>query len=325
MTFRCYFEPCFSRETEIMPLLEQVGGVTLEFCQYSSNLRYSHSIFSSQQQENLISLKQKMESLNHRNRYHELEQNTISVPYSIFKVGRGPINIMGCEPEKIGNRLLFRYTNDEVKECIYQNMIDIMKSNDFTHFLCVRPCKNCDSDWNATVAEYLKQFNLSENVIKNASSKLHITIGLFSVQSDDELQKINGLVQEAIQEMDWGNDRILTFDRISHFGSEEKAKVLFIEPNGSFLNQLFLFSNKFAQKLQNNGKGYIEHPADATTFHITLLRPNNVKGRQLNARPFMEQFEQDKIPKIDVHKISLVQRFHFDPDGFYKTIFEYDI
>ncbi|OHT03645.1 hypothetical protein TRFO_28900 [Tritrichomonas foetus] len=320
---RCFSEPCFGRKPQIEAVVAEVEGATLDYYIFHSDYHnnYSIAIFEIPSREKYDLLKEKMTNFNSKNILKELPPNTISVPVKKFKLNSSiPLRICDCTPTQENGRMVFKYQQEATKKAIYKNLDYFIGRPDYTHFVCFPLAPNFP-EWTEAAKRVLEKWG-----VKNGRqiNRTHLTVALFVIENDEELQLVNRLTEEAMRETQWCENRIMTFPRISVFGSQKNSRILYIEPEGEFLECLANFTHLLVSKLNDNGFGFVEE--DSKSFHATMLRPNHVgKGRTFDSTYMFENFTPDDMPSVVANEIRLVQRFVYDPDDFYKTHFRYNI
>lgn len=268
-------------------------------------------------------LQEKLRNINVNNRLKPLEDNEFSFPKKIFSGLKStiPLRIGKVIPKEVGDRYVFTYSEESEKNYILKNFEYFASKTPFTHFLALPIAPNFP-EWTAAMKTILARWDVN---VRNTINRTHLTLALFVINNDDELNLVNQIASETINEIQWPEDNILKTPKLGYFGSSKNATILFIEPEkNEFVEALSKFIISFVSKLSDHGFSYVEE--DSKALHVTMIRPNFVtKGRTFNPTKYLEDFGPDELPPIHIQELRLVQRFIYDDDDFYKTHFHYSL
>lgn len=268
-------------------------------------------------------LQEKLKKINPSNKLKSLQDNELSFPKIFFSKIKStiPLRICTSTPNVSGDRYIFTFSNIEERNAILKNFEYFAKNENYTHFLALPVAPNFP-EWTEAMKNILSRWGVN---VKDQLKKTHITLSLFVIKSEDELNLVNQIVDETMKEIEWPEDNSLIMPKANCFGTQNRAKILFIEPEQNvFIEYLSKFILSFVSKMNDKGFGYIEE--DSKSLHITMIRPNFVtNGYTFDASKYISDLREDELPTLRIQELRLVQRFAYDDDGFYKTIFHYPL
>lgn len=255
--------------------------------------------------------------------YQFLNENEISLPSFCFRgiKSKDPLRICTSIPIQNHNRLIFQFKDEIERDKIYQTFRYFVEQKEYTHFLAL-PISPNFPNWNEALVQVYNRWNVN---VPKAINLMHITLSLFVLKDDDEIELVNSLILEALHETEWPELCLLKFPNLGFFGSSKQAKILYIEPESNeFTNCVTKFTLSFVSKMKDHGFGYIEE--STSPYHITVIRPNFL-GRKMNfnCSRYLNDYNENDLPELDIQEFRLVQRFKFDEDQFYHTHYHYSI
>jgi hypothetical protein len=212
----------------------------------------------------------------------------------------------------------YRFVSPEHQAQIYRVFDEFRRNADWTHFVCFPIAPNFPHLKEA-LAALLAAWGVQGKGIADLNL-FHLTLALFVLKSDDDVSRMQAIVENTIRETEWPADRTLTFPSLGTFGVGTKTRILWAAPAGAFSDALDAFVAKLAENARSGG---FTRMCLGTPLHGTLLRPNHVSGprtRTFDARPMIAAFAPDSLPPIEAAELRLVQRYKFDEDQFYHTV-----
>lgn len=329
---RYYCEPCFGSKAQLLRICQALSKndqefVNLEYHFHYVNpkFQYSISIFQinaiKDDNDNILvsyfKLNEELQKINKRNALKSLKNNELSLPQYYFKLKSLdfiPLRICSSIPIFKDRRYVFNFSNEIEKYAILHNFENFVQKTPFTHFIAL-PISPIFPNWLNSFKKVTTDLRINQFIHFNI---IHITLGIFLVDNEEELCKINQIVKETIGQIQWPQNNFLKTSKVDAFQWPQSSTVFLKPEDNSFTQSLFLFVKLFLTKLQENGFAY----ADASqVFHITFLK--NFPNENLNY--VIQNLNVNELPPIPVQELRLVQRNDFDEDGFFKTVFRYQI
>lgn len=266
-------------------------------------------------------LQEKLKKINRANKLRMLQDNELSFPKKLFSGLKSSIPLRICTsiPHEDKGRYIFTFSDINERDIIYKNVEYFAQNTPYTHFIAL-PIAPIFPEWIEAMKNVLERWGVN---VKSQINKIHITIALFVIKNEEELNLVNQIATETINEIEWPEDNTLKTSKVGYFGSLNKARILYIEPEQNILTEcLTKFINSFVSKMNDNGFSYVEE--SSKSFHITMIRPQFItRGSTFNASKYISDFKDDDLPPLHIQELRLVQRFAYDDDGFYKTHFRY--
>lgn len=321
---RCFAEPIFCEEGVVSSICANLHVEIEYFCSVKK-ARYSVAYFSITSESGpdaLRNLQTQLGDMNKRTVFRTIDDNKVSFPSKFYQIhANNGFRIREAEPKEIKGRMVYEFVEQETKRMIFKNFDLFVNRVDWTHFFCLPFAPNFP-DFVTATENLLRKWGLQ---INTQTYRTHITFGLFVVQNDQELEEITRICADAVASTNWLPDRKLSTPAISVFGEPERARILYLEPAGEFLQSVRECIHIFVEKMHDAGYCYIED--DETTPHVTLLRPNHVirNAREFDATPLISSISPTDLPVIDVKELRLVQRFAYDADKFYHTVARFNL
>lgn len=321
MSRRCYAEPIYCPRWYAESVCSELN-VIMEYYVESHKDNYSIAYFSmspGETEEDISIMLEALISYDERTEIHFIPDNAISLPSKFFSLRSSDFRICESKPTKVGQRFIYEFENNQTKEMIFKNFDLFIQKPDWTHFLAL-PFSVNDPNYRNSINNLLIKWRLKPNSNANLA---HITIALFVVKCNEDIELFSTTFQEAIDETEWPQDHTIQSKNIGVFGSQRNSRILYLDPKGQVLDSLMKCKNIFYEKMQDKGIAYIEV---TDIFHITLLRPKNVSNqKKFDSTKMLKNFSDKDIPDICVNEFRLVQRFVFDEDKFYHTVKRYSI
>jgi hypothetical protein len=210
----------------------------------------------------------------------------------------------------------YTFTSAENRDMIYRVYSEYLERPDWTHFACF-PIAPVFPDVLAALTRLFTDWRIPQEYHKNCKL-YHITLILFVLKNQADIEIIDQLIQETIPEVDWPEDRTVSTQKLSFFGkSARKATILHALPEGEFMVALATFQDILAEKARTKGFTRMEI---IDKFHATLVRPKWIGGwraRFFDAQKLIDSFQPGSIPDIQASEIRFVKRREWDADGFY--------
>ena len=208
--------------------------------------------------------------------------------------------------------------SQETLNMIYRVYNDYLEHLNWTHFVCF-PIAPCFPEFRDELKECFRRWGVPPENDK-LCDRFHVTVILFVLHNEEEVDLMDRLTKEAISEVVWPENRVVTFPKLGYFGdSADQARILYAEPEGEFVDAVSQLVNILAEKARDHG---FTRMYPSPVLHGTWARPycfGGYKVRTFDARPLIDSYDPSWLQPIEASEIRLVKRFQYDYDGFYHT------
>lgn len=209
---RYYCEPCFGSKEKLNDICQNLTKNDQEYIKLDYNFQYfnpkyqySISIFQisfvkgrNDFQTSYFRLSHELQKINKKNNLKSLKINELSLPQFYFKLKSLdfiPLRICSSIPILKDHRYIFNFNNEIEKRKILQNFEYFVQKNPFTHFIAL-PIAPVFPNWLNTFKKVTTDLNLNKFIQSNL---IHITLGIFLINNEEELQKVNQIIEETIK------------------------------------------------------------------------------------------------------------------------------
>jgi 2'-5' RNA ligase len=231
------------------------------------------------------------------------------------------LRVGDCTPAINDDSVFYTFDDDSDRTQIYRVYDEYRRRRNWTHFVCF-PLAPVFPALVESLSTLLQSWGLSPR--RSGLSTFHLTLALFVLNDDDDVQQMEQIVRATISRMTWPEDRTMTFPTLNVFGNPGKASILFVEASGRFKDAPEQFIELLAANARSAGFARMQL---GLPLHATLLRPNHVapRARVFDARTMLAEFRPDTLEPIECGELRLVKRGQYDDDGFYHTEATFDV
>ena len=247
-----------------------------------------------------------------------MEPGKIMFPLIDFQARQKPaperLRVCQCTPVVSKFDVTYTFNTPAERDRLLRVYRDFREA-DFTHFACV-PIGPCFPEFKAALNELGQQWGFIPEKA-DAADLFHLTIMMFVVHSDEDVEVICRLMDESMREVEWPSNRVLEFPKLGTFGRPAEARILYAAPIGDLIQSLANYVSVLAEKARDHGFTKI---SEADIFHGTVARPGFLgKEKLFDARPMIEGYAPGSLPPIEISELRFVKRGVFDDDKFYHT------
>lgn len=248
-------------------------------------------------------------------------------------IGKGGKNISqlsnssGCSikmPRSNENFILIKSKKEEniIKACeAIENLIN--EKSIFNYFVSI-PL----NDTFGEISELALKIEslLSVDAIKIDPKKLHFTLLMLSLNNQQQIEQacqIFEKIKPKIISMIKSSPILIDWSGINVFGSFEKAKTIYLEPNFNTTSILNPIIELIIEAFYEAGLITYLQKRDEIILHATLFNTNKSKidAKKLKLKPF----NVEKLKPIELSSIQLSQRHNLDPNGYYHKMSEINL
>ena len=156
----------------------------------------------------------------------------------------------------------------------------------YTHFLAMSFMHDPDL---VPAVQQILECDIPNRGLVTAPGKLHITMGLLTLSTQEEIQKAKEAVSKVLAQKE-NSQFLVHFNRLNLFGKATQASVLYLEPenndaltavkrlNFSLLKQL-IDDELFPESELKSQRIVFDPDRFAATYHLTLVKAVKAKGR----------------------------------------------
>ena len=199
-------------------------------------------------------------------------------------------------------------TSDQrIRDRILENHYTVSHCIPFNHFTCLPIAPFCPE-----VVTAVQNHALEWGI--NHIEPLHFTGAIYTLQTPEEIEILAKCGEEAIREIQWPENKSISFPTFNVFGSPERPYVIWLSMDGEMANAYIQWNLLVAEKARDNG---ILPLKVQDQFHMTI-----VKGKNLPDATKIIQTVPN-VPQAEIREFQLVSRIH--NNGFYSLVHAFPI
>ena len=253
---------------------------------------------------------------------YSMGENEVSLPARDL-VGRQELTpenlrIGRSVPHVTDKEVNYPIDSKETLNMVYSVYDDFNNHLDWTHFVCF-PIAPCFPSFRDELKECFRRWSIDPANDK-LCDRFHVTVILFVLHNDEEINLMDQLIKETVEEIEWPENRTVTFPKLNYFGdSPDQATILYADPEGDFVNAVSEAVHILSEKARDHG---FTRMYPSNVLHGTWVRPYCIggpKAKTFDARPLIDSYDPTWLSPIEASELRLVKRKVWAEDGFYHT------